>query len=318
MCSCVLVMRLSCLSLFKRRAVLAQLGKTAHAQFVPPHSSLSTEDLHKIEDFLLSSKRLFVMTGAGISTESGIRDYRSEGVGLYATTSHRPTNYTNFLKSAKVRQRYWARNTTGWPYFSSFHPNISHKFLATLEHKGILNWLVTQNVDNLHHKAGSRRLTELHGTVFSVICLSCKDMLPRNELQERIYLENPHWITKSEGQAPDADVFVPEKSILSFNTPHCERCGGVLKPDVVFFGDTVPKQRVEEINSRLKESDACLVVGSSLETYSSYRHIRQARELGMPILILNIGRTRADQLADVKIVGRSGEAFQWLMDRNTL
>ena len=310
-------MRLSCLRLFQRCSILKQLEQSL-AQFVPAHSSLSTTELHKIEHFLLSSERLFVMTGAGISTESGIKDYRSEGVGLYATTSHRPTTYGEFLKSAAVRQRYWARNSTAWPIFSLFCPNLSHKFLATLEHKGRLNWLVTQNVDNLHHKAGSRRLTELHGTVFSVICLSCNNMLPRSELQERIYLENPHWTTTSEGQAPDADVFVPDNSIHSFRTPHCERCGGVLKPDVVFFGGTVPKQKVEEINKRIKESDACLVVGSSLETYSSFRHIRQAKELGMPIMILNIGPTRGDELADVKIIGRSGEAFQWLMDRNTL
>ena len=286
-------------------------------QFVPPHTSIPKSDLLRLESFLASSERLFVLTGAGVSTESGIKDYRSEGVGLYATSTSRPTNYADFLRSASVRQRYWARNTTAWPVFSSFKPNITHKFLATLEHKGRLHWLVTQNVDNLHHKAGSRVLTELHGTVFSVICLSCRQMMPRSELQDRICKENPGWSATPEGFAPDADVFVSEEAVQTFRTPHCEHCGGVLKPDVVFFGDSVPKRRVETINRRLEEADACMVIGSSLETYSSYRHICYARqELGLPLLIINIGRTRADHLGGLKITGQCGEAFKWLTERN--
>ncbi len=285
---------------------------------VPAHSPIPTADLLRLEAFIQSSRRLFVLTGAGVSTESGIKDYRSEGVGLYATTSSRPTNYSLFLKSASVRQRYWARNTTAWPVFSAFMPNGSHRFLASLENWGRLHWLLTQNVDNLHHKAGSRRMTELHGTVFSVSCLSCKHVVPRDELQKRIATENPGWIATPEGFAPDADVFVSEESVKTFRAPHCERCGGVMKPDVTFFGDTVPKTRVEFINGRLKEADACLVVGSSLETYSSYRHVRLSKDHGVPLLILNIGRTRADDLADIKITGRSGEAFSWLEARDRL
>lgn len=182
-------------------------------QFIPPHMAIPKSDLLQLEAFLASSERLFVLTGAGISTESGIKDYRSERVGLYATSTSRPTNYADFLRSASVRQRYWARNTTAWPVFSSFKPNICHKFLATLEHKSRLHWLVTQNVDNLHHKAGSRMLTELHGTAFSVICLNCRQMVPREELQERIYAENPGWSATPEGFAPDADVFVSEEEV---------------------------------------------------------------------------------------------------------
>ncbi len=286
--------------------------------FVPPHTSVSEEDLERVERFLINSKRLFVLTGAGISTESGIKDYRSEGVGLYATSSSRPTNYSDFLRSAAVRQRYWARNTTAWPFFSSFKPNCSHKALATLEHLRSLHWLVTQNVDSLHLKAGSRRLTELHGTVSSVICLSCHSMLPRDEVQEKIFRENPHWNAKPEGFAPDADVFVSQAEIDKFRTPACDRCDGILKPDVVFFGDIVPRQRVEEINRRLEESDACLVIGSTVETYSSFRHVRQSKLLGKPLMIINIGPTRADSLADTKVVARSGEIFTKLMDRGTL
>lgn len=297
---------------------LLRRGLAAAHPYVPVHPSIPTPDLLKLETFLLNSQRLFVITGAGVSTESGIKDYRSEGVGLYATTPHRPTNYSDFLKSARVRQRYWARNTTAWPFFSAYRPNISHKFLATLEHKGRLNWLVTQNVDNLHHKAGSRRMSELHGTVFSVICLTCHQMTSREEIQRKIIAENPGWTATPEGFAPDADVFVSEEAVKRFKTPMCENCGGILKPDVVFFGDNVPKERVKDINHRLEESDACLVVGSTLETFSSYRHVLHGKELGLSLLILNIGGTRADSLADVRITGRSGEAFEWLMNRDLL
>lgn len=287
-------------------------------QFVPPHNSVSAQDLQRVERFLSMSERLVVLTGAGISTESGIKDYRSEGVGLYATTESRPTNYADFLRSAAVRQRYWARNTTAWPFFSSFKPNSSHKALATLEHRGQLHWLVTQNVDSLHHKAGSRRLTELHGTVASVICLQCNRMSPRDEVQEMILRENPSWSAKPEGYAPDADVFIPQSEIDKFHTPACDHCGGILKPDVVFFGDTVPRQRVDDINLRLEEADALVVIGSSVETYSSLRHVRYCKELGKPLLIINIGPTRADSLADVKVMGRSGEIFHYLMAKDKL
>lgn len=296
-----------------RRGVAALSEPLGH--YVPAHNPLSEGDLLTLERFVLSAQRLFVVSGAGISTESGIKDYRSEAVGLYATTSHRPTIISEFLRSARVRQRYWARNTTAWPVFKSFTPNVSHKFLAALEKRGHLHWLVTQNVDRLHHKAGSQRVTELHGSVFSVSCLSCGHAVGREELQERIYQENPAWSATPEGFAPDADVFVSEEAVQSFNTPLCQRCGGDLKPDVVFFGDSVPRERVDFINSCLAEADSCLVVGSSLETYSSLRHIRHSKDLGLPLLILNIGRTRADTFADVKISGRCGEAFDWLSKR---
>lgn len=284
--------------------------------FVPPHDSISMQSLEKVQTFLLNSKKLFVLTGAGISTESGIKDYRSERVGLYATSNSRPTNYSDFLRSAAVRQRYWARNTVAWPVFSSFRPNTSHKALATLEHCGRLHWLVTQNVDSLHHKAGSRRVTELHGTVATVICLDCHRMSSRDEIQEKIFAENPLWSAKPEGFAPDADVFVSQSAVEKFCTPVCGHCGGILKPDVVFYGDTVPRRRVEEVNRRLEESDACVVIGSSVETYSSFRHIKHCKDLGKPLLIINIGPTRADSLADMKVVARSGEIFAKLMNRD--
>ena len=290
------------------------LSAQSQTESVPPHNPLTKIDLLRLERFIFKSQRLFVLTGAGVSTESGIKDYRSERVGLYATSTHRPTNYSDFLRSEAVRQRYWARNTTAWPFFSRFQPNISHTSLATLEHMNRIHWLVTQNVDNLHHKAGSRRLTELHGTVFAVICLDCHLMLSRDEVQELVHSLNPGWSAKPEGFAPDADVFVAESAIEAFRTPTCQRCGGILKPDVVFFGGSVPKQRVETIASRLAESDAMMVAGSSVHTYSAYRHVKEAHDRGIPVLVLNIGPTRVDSLASVIIRARTGEALGSVMN----
>ena len=285
------------------------------SKYVPSHKLVSLDDLRKLEKFLLNARKLFVMTGAGISTESGIRDYRSEGVGIYASTNHKPVIYADFLRSAAVRQRYWARNTAAWPLFSTFKPNIAHHYLSLLERKEKLHWLVTQNVDNLHQKAGSRRITELHGTMFKVICLGCGQVITRRALQERINAENPGWSATPEELAPDGDVFVTEEKARTFCAPSCDVCGGILKPEVVFFGDTVPKQKVELVTQKLMESDSLLVIGSSLQTYSSYRHVHHGVERGLPALILNIGPTRADNLAD-RIEGRIGEVFSWLIEQD--
>ena len=299
-----------------RRHTPATLSKS-RSHFVPAHRRLAERDLLTLERFVGTSRRLFVLSGAGVSTESGIKDYRSEGVGLYATTSHRPTTISEFLQSADVRRRYWARNTAAWLIFSAFAPNECHRLLAKLERRGCLHWLVTQNVDRLHHKAGSSRVTELHGSMFSVSCLSCGHCVSRKELQERIHRENPAWSAAPEGFAPDADVFVSEEAVRRFRTPLCEECGGDLKPDVVFFGDSLPRDRVDFVNDRLSEADACMVVGTSLHTYSALRHVHQAKTLRLPLLVLNIGPTRADSVADVKISGRCGEAFEWPAKRLT-
>lgn len=286
------------------------------SQFVPRHTPMTEQELLQLDEFLLSSQRLFVLTGAGVSTESGIKDYRSEGVGLYSTTTHRPTNIADFLRSATVRQRYWARNTVAWPVFSAFSPNISHHFLAGLEKSGRLHWLVTQNVDRLHQKAGTQRITDLHGSMYTVSCLSCHHSECRGQLQEHIIKENPGWSAAPEGFAPDADVFVSREAVQSFRTPVCQKCGGDLKPDVVFFGDSVPKERVNFVNQRLAEADACLVAGTSLHTFSALRHVRQAQQIALPVLVLNIGPTRADALCNVRFWGRCGEAFDWLARRH--
>lgn len=299
-----------------KEGVLTCMHRYSTVATVPPYHPLSDTDKQLLLNFFLNSKKLFVLTGAGVSTESGIKDYRSDKVGLFATSNQRPTNYGEFLSKEEVRRRYWARNTTAWPVFKNFKPNITHKYLATLEHNNRLHWLVTQNVDSLHHKAGSRRVTELHGTVSTVICLECRTMISRDEAQEQIFMDNPGWTAKPEGFAPDADVFVAEEAVKRFKTPLCRRCGGILKPDVVFFGDSIPRYRVSWISERLAESDAMAIIGTSVETYSALRHVKQAKDLGLKILILNIGPSRADHLADVIVNAKNGEVFTWLMNNN--
>nr|AHX56276.1 NAD-dependent protein deacetylase sirtuin-4 [Sparus aurata] len=272
----------------------------------------STTDLHSLEllqDFVTRARRLFVITGAGLSTESGIPDYRSEGVGLYARTDRRPMQHAEFVRSAKSRQRYWARNFVGWPQFSSHQPNSAHKALQRWEERGKLHWLVTQNVDALHSKAGQKGLTELHGCAHRVMCLGCGSISARAELQKRFLALNPDWSAQAGRVAPDGDVFFVMLFNLHFRVPPCEACGGILKPEVTFFGDSVNKATVQFVHDRLAESDAVLVVGSSSQVYSGYRFLLAAGDRKMPVAILNIGPTRADHLAELKVSGRCGEVL---------
>ncbi|XP_058512895.1 NAD-dependent protein lipoamidase sirtuin-4, mitochondrial isoform X2 [Ochotona princeps] len=235
--------------------------------FVPPSPPVDPAQVRELQRFISLSKKVLVMTGAGISTESGIPDYRSDKVGLYARTDRRPIQHIDFVRSAPVRQRYWARNFVGWPQFSSHQPNPAHWALSNWEKLGKLHWLVTQNVDALHTKAGSQRLTELHGCMHRVLCLDCGEQTPRGLLQERFKALNSQWSAEAHGLAPDGDVFLSEEQVQSFLVPTCIRCGGPLKPDVVFFGDTVNPDKVDFVHRRVKEADALLVVGSSLQVY---------------------------------------------------
>lgn len=205
--------------LVKHFRLLSVLG-TAHSSrphFVPPHSPANEDDIDEFKEFIHNSKRLLVITGAGISTESGIPDYRSEGVGLYARSSNRPVQYQDFVKKADIRQRYWARNFVGWPMFSSVLPNKTHQILSDWESEDSLHWLVTQNVDALHYKAGSKNLTELHGSAHRVECLDCKQMISRPELQDMIKGDNPMWYSQSVDMAPDGDVQLSQEQINGFN-----------------------------------------------------------------------------------------------------
>lgn len=280
--------------------------------FVPACSSTDVHYLELLQDFVSRARSLFVMTGAGLSTESGIPDYRSEGVGLYARTNRRPMEHVEFVRSAKSRQRYWARNFVGWPQFSSHQPNCAHRVLQQWEEKSKLHWLVTQNVDALHSKAGQKRLTELHGCTHRVMCLGCGAISAREELQKRFVALNPEWSVQAGAVAPDGDVFLEDEQVLHFRVPSCEECGGILKPEVTFFGDTVKKATVNFVHERLAESDAVLVVGSSLQVYSGYRFLLAASDRKIPVAIINIGPTRADHLAELKVSGRCGEVLSFI------
>ncbi|XP_069475846.1 NAD-dependent protein lipoamidase sirtuin-4, mitochondrial [Ambystoma mexicanum] len=283
--------------------------KDVNMAFVPANAPLHSPMFEQLQEFIANSRKLFVMTGAGISTESGIPDYRSEGVGLYARTARRPIQHTEFVRSASARQRYWARNFVGWPQFSSHQPNEAHLALSNWERQKRLHWLVTQNVDSLHSKAGTQRLTELHGTTHRVLCLGCGACSPRSELQDRFMSMNPTWAAEARGVAPDGDVFLEDEQVQSFRVPSCAECGGTLKPDVTFFGDNVNRDKVLFVHERLEECDAVLVVGSSLQVYSGYRFIVAAHEQKLPTAILNIGPTRADHLASIKANSRCGSVL---------
>jgi len=231
----------------------------------------------------------------------------SHVIGLYARSTNRPIQYQDFVKSSRHRRRYWARNFVGWPRFGFHSPNSSHQTLANWEERDRVHWLITQNVDALHFKAGSRQVTELHGSAHRVICLKCHHVIQREEFQRKLEEANPDFLRSlfdDSEAAPDGDVQLTDEQVVDFVTPSCSRCGdGVLKPDIVFFGDNVASNVKEFCCQKLEESDCLLVVGSSLFVYSGYRFALKAKEAGIPLAILNIGETRADHLADVKVQG---------------
>lgn len=269
-----------------------------------------------LTDFIARAKRLVVLTGAGCSTESGIPDYRSPGG---AWTRHKPIYYNAFVRSAEVRRFYWARSYRGWPRFERARPNAAHHALAELEARGGVHQLITQNVDDLHQEAGSRAVVQLHGRNRVVVCLECDGEFPRAEMQERLRERNAQWLERAQWDrlqadeadfAPDGDADVAQHVIAGFEVPECHRCGGVLKPAVVFFGESVPRPKVDYAMSRVDEADALLVVGSSLTVWSGFRFAKRAHERRVPIAIVNIGPTRADGLATLKIEEKCGEVLR--------
>jgi NAD-dependent SIR2 family protein deacetylase len=208
--------------------------------------------------------------------------------------------HQDFLRSDAVRQRYWARSLLGWPVIAQSSPNAAHAALAALETAGLVRQIVTQNVDGLHQRAGNQQVIDLHGRIGQVICLDCGALHSREAVQTVLQKTNPGWSHLYAITAPDGDADLDHSSTQDFRIPTCANCDGMLKPDVVFYGDAVPRPRVEAAMNALQESDAMLVVGSSLSVYSGYRFCLRAQELGLPILAINQGRTRADELFTYK------------------
>jgi NAD-dependent SIR2 family protein deacetylase len=251
-----------------------------------------------LRDFVSRYDRLFVLTGAGCSTDSGIPDYRGAD-GSWKRSP--PVSYQAFMGSVAVRQRYWARSVVGWRHFQRAEPNGAHAALARLEQRGRLELLVTQNVDGLHQAAGSTRVIDLHGRLATVRCMDCHHLVPRDALQAELLRRNPTWAGLQGRAAPDGDADLDGLLFGQFTVPSCDRCGGLLKPDVVFFGESVPRPRVEAAMAALERADALLVVGSSLMVYSGYRFVRAAASSGKPVAAVNLGRTRADELLTLKV-----------------
>jgi len=260
---------------------------------------------------LLRGRRTVVLTGAGCSTESGIPDYRGAGTRARARN---PIQHREFLTRPETRARYWARSLLGWPRFSSARPNAAHHALAELERGGHVPGLITQNVDRLHHAAGSARVIELHGALARVRCLDCDALEARVALQERLLALNPDFAHQVLELRPDGDAELSSELLSSFHVPACLRCGGTLKPDVVFFGDNVPAPTVEAAFSLVEEGEALLVVGSSLAIFSGYRFLVRASQRRMPIAILNIGECRGVELADVRVEARAGDVLPRLAE----
>jgi NAD-dependent SIR2 family protein deacetylase len=261
---------------------------------------------HALNEFIARHPRLFLLTGAGCSTDSGIPDYRNEE-GEWKRPQ--PVQFNPFMTELRTRQRYWARSLIGWRYFGRAQPNAAHRALAALERQGRMELLVTQNVDRLHQAAGSQRVVDLHGRLDLVRCMSCEQRISRQDHQERLLSLNPTWAQLDAREAPDGDADLEARDFSAFNVPPCPFCDGILKPDVVFFGESVPRDRVDQAMEGLRNADAMLVVGSSLMVWSGYRFAQAAAEAGKPIAAVNLGRTRADHLLSLKVSRPCGEAL---------
>jgi len=265
---------------------------------VPPFANAAFEPAEQLRQWLSAFDRIFVLTGAGISTASGIPVYRGPD-GLWKRSA--PITYQAFIREPAMRRRYWMRSFVGWPAVARARPNRAHEALVELESQGRISTLVTQNVDGLHGRAGQRTLIDLHGCIDQVICLDCGARVARTEVQRILADANPEWTNLSATIAPDGDADFEHADAGGFRSPQCACCGGLLKPDVVFFGENVPRERVAAAHDSLRMADAMLVVGSSLMVYSGYRFARMAHAAGMPLAMLTRGVTRADGLATLKL-----------------
>ena len=271
--------------------------------------SMPTTTLPHLAALLADRQPFLVLTGAGISTGSGIPDYRDE---LGAWKRPAPVNFQDFMAHAATRQRYWARSLAGWPVFAKAQPNAAHRALAQLELAGCVQTVITQNVDGLHQRAGSRHVVDLHGCLAQVICMGCGATSARSTFQHTLLAANPHWQHHHAPAAPDGDADLSGVDFAAFHVPACPTCGGILKPDVVFYGENVPAARKQYAMEQLGTSRALLVVGSSLMVYSGLRFVHVAKQLGLPVAAINLGATRADAELDIKLPAPCDEALAQL------
>ncbi|MEM1154064.1 MAG: NAD-dependent protein deacetylase [Pseudomonadota bacterium] len=271
-----------------------------------------SDALDKLQEFVANNPRLTVLTGAGISAESGIPTYR-DNAGSWQHSA--PITHQEYIAEPARRQRYWARSMRGWPLIRDARPNSAHRALSRLEQLGHIELIITQNVDRLHQRAGSVRVVDLHGRVDQVNCLNCSWSCAREYIQQQLTRQTPNTASAAQSARPDGDADVSDDQIAAVTSPACEQCGGMLMPNVVFFGGSVPKARVEQCNEAVAAADALLVVGSSLQVFSGFRFCRLAKQLNKPLAIINPGITRADAIADLKLSTQCGPLLDALLLR---
>lgn len=279
------------------------------------NSHFSADPLDQLAAFIERHRRVCVLTGAGISTDSGIPDYRDANGDW---KRQQPIRYQEFIGSEPNRRRYWARSWFGWPRFASAQPNLAHQALVRLEMAGFVEHIITQNVDGLHQQAGSRQVIDLHGRLDAVICLECPYQDGREAFQSVLTESNPTFTARVATLGPDGDADLDDAAYADFRVPGCPACGGLLKPGVVFFGEAVPKSRVEQAYQWLAAAEALLVIGSSLTVLSGYRFCMAATANGQPIAALNLGRTRADPELTLKVNRPCGPTLSSLVERLAL
>ncbi|WP_395608180.1 NAD-dependent protein deacetylase [Pseudomonas sp. B22129] len=273
------------------------------------HQEDHLDTLHRA----MAERRFLVLTGAGISTSSGIPDYRdSEGV----RRGKAPMMYQEFLATPQARRRYWARAMLGWPRVRIAQPNKAHLALATLQERKRISGLITQNVDTLHDQAGSQGVIELHGSLHRVLCLDCQLRSARDMIQRQMEIDNPYLAQVHAVQAPDGDTLLDPTFEEHFQVPHCPHCNGErLKPDVVFFGENVAPPTAARAMAAVEHADGLLVVGSSLMAYSAFRLCKAMVEQGKPVIAINLGKTRGDELLQVKIEASCERLLPLLVER---
>ena len=256
---------------------------------------------------------VIVLSGAGLSTESGIPDYRGP---TGRTRRAEPMTYQTFVGGQAARQRYWARSHVGWRHVARAIPNAGHRAVAELERRGLVAGVITQNVDGLHTAAGARQVIELHGRLDRVLCLSCGGRTDRDQLDQRLSAANPGWAQEAAYQAvinPDGDAVLDDALVEQFQVVNCGTCDGLLKPDVIFFGENVPRTRVDDCYALVERAGALVVLGSSLTVMSGFRFVRQAAKLDIPVVIVNQGETRGDELATATLNAPLGPTLTRLL-----